>query len=316
MLSSLSVVLLAAAPEVAVLSTVPEMTELRFQPVGLAAPVPAVARLQHVAFEDVFGALVPGTRTVVAATLAKPARDVSFASSLWALEAGKPARLLCDRVAFANRPVVSAEGRIFVQRGRPGDAPITVDEVDLRTGKTRELLSFTGSAAFVAGTLGREVLVYRVSATGADLVAVHADALGVRILIPAMAALARDFAVTADRSALVYTQGDATTGRWYLERLDLRTLVRTRHAEGASMALLPTPLPDGRLAFAPAEGAGLIDLEGRLVLAPASKGHERVRAFLKNGTPIGLHETSAGFPAPIGFAAVPKVRLDVAGVAE
>lgn len=316
MLTFLSVVLLAAAPEVAVLSTVPdaEMTELRFQPVGLAAPVPAVARLSHVAFEDVFGAVVPGTRIVVATTVARPARDLSFAASLFALEANKPARLLCDRVALGNRPVVSAEGRVFVQRGRSGDAPVTVDEVDVRTGKTRELLSFTGSAAFIAGTLGREVLVYRVSATGADLVAVHADALGVRVLVPAMAALARDFAVTADKAALLYTQSDGV--RWFVERLDLRTLGRARLAEGPSMALLPTPLPDGRIAFAPSEGAGLKDLEGRAVLAPAGAGYERVRAFLKDRTPIGLHETPSGFPAPIGFAAVPKARLDVAGVIE
>ena len=156
------------------------------------------------------------------------------------------------------------------------------------------------------------MLVYRVSASGADLVAVHADALGVRVLVPAMAALARGAALSADRAALLYTQGDAT-GRWYLERLDLKSLARTRLAEGPSMALLPTPLPDGRVAFATGEGLGLQDLEGRAAVAPNGKGYERIRAFTRLG-PVGVHETPGAFPKAIGFTAPSKVRLDVAGV--
>lgn len=314
MLTPIALVLLTATPEVALLTTVPdaEATELRFQPMAEPALAAPVARLTHVPFEDVFGALIPGTRRVVATAVTVPSKDKSFASSLFLLEANKKPKLLCDRVVLANRPAVSAEGRVFIARGK-NDAPLTVEEVDVDTGKTRELLSWRGSAAFIAGTLGREVLVYRVSSTGADLVAVHADALGVRVLIPAMPALARDFVLTADRSALLYTQGDETTGRWYLERLDLKTLIRTRHAEGPSMALLPTPLPDGRIAFAPGEGQGLKDLEGRGVLAPNGAGYERIRAFTKLG-PVGLHETPGDFPKAIGFSAPAKVRLDVAGV--
>ncbi|MBS1153872.1 MAG: hypothetical protein H6Q89_5570 [Myxococcaceae bacterium] len=322
MLIPLSLLLLAAVPEVALLSTAPdaEVTELRLQPVGDARLGSPVARLVHLPQETVLGAVIPGTRRVVATAVTEARKDLSFASSLFLLEPNKPTRTLCDRVVLGSRPLVSVDGRVFVQRGRATEDRIdalTIDEVDLRTGRTREVLAFSGSVAFLAGSLGRELLIYRVGAQGADLVAVHADALGVRVLIPAMPPLARDFALAADQKALFYTQGDPSTGQWYLERLDLQSLARTRLAEGPSMALLPTPLPDGRIAFAPAQGAGLQDLEGKRVLESGGPGFERVRFFTRKRLPIGLHEIPGDFPAPLGgFAAPARHRLDVAGVIE
>ena len=319
MVTSLFLLLLAAAPDVALLSTAPdaEVTELRFQPLGqtrLAAPV---ARLIHLPQESVLGAVVPGTRSVVAIAATEPHKDLSFASSLFLLEANKPTRVLCDRVALGTRPLVTVDGRVFVQRGRPTEDRLTVDEVDLRTGHTREVLAFNGFTTFLAGSLGRELLVYRVGPQGADLIAVHADALGVRVLIPSMQPLARDFALAADNKSLLYTQGDAATGGWYLERLDLQSLTRTRLAEGPTMALLPTPLPDGRVAFAPGQGAGLKDLEGNTVLEAKGPGYERVRAFTKKRAAVGLHEIPGEFPSPLGgFAAPANQRLDVAGIVE
>ena len=83
------------------------------------------------------------------------------------------------------------------------------------------------------------------------------------------------------------------------------------------MALLPTPLPDGRIAFAPAQGAGLKDLDGKIVLEAQGPGFERVRAFTKKRVAIGLHEIPGEFPLPFGgFAAPARQRLDVAGVIE
>jgi hypothetical protein len=323
MLTPLTLALvLSATPEVAVLSTAPEaeVTELRFQPLGESRLAPVVGRLTHVPRESVLGALIPGTRKVVAVAVAIPMRDLSFASSLFLLEPGKPTRVLVDRVALSTRPLVTSDGRVFVHRGRAGEGRIdalSVDEVDLVTGRSREVLAFSGYTAFLAGSLGRELLVYRVGPDGADLVAVHADALGVRVLIPKLAPLARDFAVSADGRALFFTLGDAATGRWTLERLELSTLARTRLAEGPTMALLPTPLPDGRVAFAPGQGLGLTDLEGAAVLRPGGAGYERVRAFTRKGLAVGLHETPGEFPAPLGgFAAPPQQRLDVAGVVE
>jgi len=322
MVTSLALLLLAAAPEVALLSTGPdaELTELRFQPLGEARLVAAVARLPHVARESVLGALIPTSRRVVATAVTEPRKDLSFASSLFLLEPNKPARVLCDRVALGNRPLVTADGRVFVQRGKPGENRVdalTIDEVDLRTGRTREVLAFTGYAAFLAGSLGRELLVYRIGTTGADLVAVHADALGVRVLIPSFAPLARDFAVSADGKSLLYTQGDPLTGRWFIEKLELQSLTRSKLAEGPDMALLPTPLPDGRVAFARAEGQGLQDLEGKTVIDSRGPGFERVRFFTRSRVAVGLHEIPGNFPQPLGgFVAPPNQRLDVAGLVE
>lgn len=321
MVTALSLLLLAASPEVALLSTAPEaeVTELRFQPLADARLAVPVARLTHVAHESVLGAVLPGTRRVVATAVTEQRKDLSFASSLFLLEAHKPTRVLCDRVVLSTRPLVTIDGRVFVQRGRVGEGRVdalTVDEVDLRTGRTREVLAFNGFITFLAGSLGRELLVYRVGPLGADLVAVHADALSVRVLIASMQPLARDFAVAADGRSLLYTQGDASTGQWFLERLDLQSLQRARLAEGPTMALLPTPLPDGRVAFAPAQGAGLRDLEGAVVLEAQGQGFERIRAFTKKRVAVGLHELPGDFPSPLGFVAPLRHRLDVAGLVE
>jgi hypothetical protein len=322
MVTSLSLLLLTAAPDVALLSTAPEaeFSELRFQPLAQAQLAPVAARLFHLPRESVLGAVVPGTRQVLAVAATASQKDLSFASSLYLLEAGKPARLLADRIALATRPLVTAEGRVFVQRGRAGENRIdalTIDEIDLRTGRSREVLAFSGSTAFLAGSLGRELLVYRVGPQGADLIAVHADALGVRILIPKLVPLARDFVLTPDGKALVYTQGAPSTGRWFVERLELATLARSRLAEGGTMALLPTPLPDGRIAFAPGPGLGLRDLDGAMVVPPGGMGFERIRAFTHKGVAVGLRETPGEFPVPIGgFVAPHDQRLDVAGVVE
>ena len=322
MVTSLSLVLLlTATPEVAVLSTAPdsEVSELRFQPLGETTVAPVAARVFHLPRESVLGALVPGTRQVLAVVATANQKDLSFASSLFLLEAGKPARLLADRIALSTRALVTPEGRVFVQRGRPGEDRIdalTIDEIDLRTGRAREVLAFSGYTAFLAGHLGRELLVYRVGPQGADLIAVHADALGVRVLIPKLVPLARDFALSADGRSLVFTEGDPS-GHWFIERLDLLTLARSLLAEGTTMALLPTPLPDGRIAFSPGLGLGLRDLEGATILRSTGGGFERVRAFTRKGIAIGLHETPGEFPTPLGgFAAPPQQRLDVAGVVE
>ncbi len=322
MVTSFALLFLAAAPEVAVLSTgaEAEFTELRFQPLGDSRVAPPVARLAHVARESVLGSLIPNSRRVVVTAVTEPRKDLSFASSLFLLEPNKPARVLCDRVALGNRPLVTIDGRVFIQRGKPGENRVdalSIDEVDVRTGRTREVLAFTGYTAFLAGSIGRELLVYRIGTNGADLVAVHADALGVRVLIPSFAPLARDFAVSADGKSLLYTQGDPVTARWFVEKLDLQSLTRSRLAEGPDIALLPTPLPDGRVAFTKGEGLGLQDLEGKSVIESRGPGFERVRFFTKSRNAVGLHEIPGEFPQPLGgFVAAPNQRLDVAGLVE
>jgi len=89
------------------------------------------------------------------------------------------------------------------------------------------------------------------------------------------------------------------------------------------MALLPTLLPDGAIAWAPSAGGGLVRAGGARVLAARGPGFERVRAFAQ-GLAIGLHErpselnelfaVTLGDGRPLAVAAPPGALLDVAGV--
>ncbi len=332
----LTLILAAAPPEVALLSTAPaaDATELRFQRVGAADLAPVAARFTHLEGETVLGAVLPGRRVVLAAAPLAPARDVSFSASLVRLETGQPARVLVDRVAYSTRPLVTAEGRVFVQRGVAGRAPadlasprvdaLAVDEVDPDSGRARTIFAAEGSTTFLAGALGREVLVYVVAPAGARLVAVHADSLAVRTLLPSMEPLARDFVVDAPRKRLLFTQGDPQTRRWHVVELDLVTLASKTLASGATMALVPAVLPDGAVAYAPGAGHGLL-VAGtkRVAVAAQGAGFERLRGAA-GGVLVGLHELPSGFPAafavavtdgaPLPLAAPPGTRLDVAGV--
>jgi hypothetical protein len=315
--------LAAAPPEVAVLSTpgAVETTELRFQRPGETL-APAAAHFDHVKGSTVLGSLLPGTHTVLAIAQTVDARDPSWAASLVRLEPGKPAVTLTDRVALSTRPLVTRDGRVLVQRGRAaeGTSTITIDEIDPRTGAARTIHSFSGHTAFIAGAFEGEVLLYRVGASGADLVAVHRDALSVRTLVPSMVALARDF--TTDGRALYFTTADRDG--WLVARVDLKTGEQRVMARGGHVALLPTLLPEG-LALSAGPGEGLRYLDGTAALLPLNRGFERVLAQ-RAGFAFALHELPSDFPSAyavelktgrvLTIAAPAEARLDLAGVAE
>lgn len=336
MLSLLTTLLLSAAPpDLAVLATQPmgDTTELRFQRLGATELSAVAARFTHIEGSTVLGAVLPGTRVVLATAQATKQRDASYASGLYRLEAGKPSKLLVDRVAVSTRPVILPEGRVFVQRGTAGLPPTTrgerrldtlsLDEVNPSTGETRTLLSTRADLLFLAGALGRELVVYRVDDAGARLEALHVDTLGVRLL-GAIPDTAHDLVVDAAHQRVLFTAADAPTGHWRVLSLDLASQTLSTLAEGPSMALLPTLLPDGAVAFAPSEGGGLVRASnGARVLAPQGPGYERVRALV-NGVAVGVHEVPSALPhlfavrladgAVLPLAAPKDVRLDVAGV--
>lgn len=330
--------LLTAAPQVAVLSTAPGTgrTELRWQPLGQKTPAKVVASFPHLDEATALGAVIPGTDRVVATAATVPSRDLSFSGTLFALEPGKPARALVGQVAVSTRPVVSSQGRIFVQRGAPGpdgEGPhgrvdaLEVDEVDWATGAVRPVLKAQGFALFLAGIAGAELLVYRVDERGGALLAVHVDALGVRELIPSMTPLARDFVLDAPGRTLAFTQGDPVTRRWHVERLDLQRLeLATIGPASPSMALLPTFLADA-LAVTQGEGQGLRAADGDAVLlAPHVRGYPHVVAVSRTKVAVGLDERPGDFPAlfavalgsssPVPLWGPARSRLDVAGVRE
>lgn len=328
MLGLVTLLSLAAAPDLALLSSAGTSTSLRFQPVGSATLAPAVATFTHGDGSTVLGALVPGRRVVLATALVARPRDESFGASLFRLEPGVPVRELVDRVAISTRPVVLENGRAFVQRGRPGELTelgrvdaLSIDEVDVDSGKARTVYEAQGFTTFLAGALGRELIVYEVNPSGAKLLAVHVDTLAVRTLT-SLAPLAFDFTVDAARRRVVFTLGEPGVVRWHVVAVDLATGARTTLADGPSIALVPAVLPDGRVAFAPGQGEGLVFTDGGRALPSQGPGFERLRTVVR-GIGIGLHEVPGDFPrlftrtlggASLSTAAPPQTRLDLAGV--
>ncbi len=342
-MTSLLLVLLAAAPvapQVAILSTRPGdgYTELRFQPLGAKDLAPAVARFDHLDDATALGALLPGTQKVLATATVLPG-DASFASALVLLEPGRPTRVLADQVAVSNRPLVTPQGRIFVQRGiagpvttapeLPGPKPaqaqlrvdtLRIDEVRL-SGEPRTVLSYRGYTAFLAGSFGSELLVYRAGPDGADLVAVQADTLAVRTLAR-LEPLARDFVVDEAAHRLVFTLGDPRERAWHVETLDLLTGERTRLSSSPLPALLPFVLA-GKVVHSGGAGQGTAFEGGARALEPQGPGFDHLRFVTRDGVRLGLDEVPSDFSRPFAvdahgrplrLAAPEGARLDLAGV--
>lgn len=309
---------------VVVLSSRGDVAELRFQPLDAKELSAPAARFSHADGSSVLGSLIPRTRVVVASATMKSGGDLSFANVLLRLEAGQPARVLAEGLAYGSRPLVTAEGRVFVSRGVAGVEPSTareslrvdqlsVEEIDATTAARRVIFSTRGYVTFLAGALGRELVIYEVSPAGARLLAVHVDTLAVREVLPSMMALARDFVMDAPRSRVLFTQGEPFGARWFVEQVDLRTGERRRLADGPEVTLLPTVLADGRVLISHGAGEGLFALDGTRVVAPHGPGFERLVH-----PQVFLHEVPSDFPSVFtskgALITAPNSRLDVAGV--
>jgi len=330
--SPLVLALLAASPDVAVLSTRPGdgYSELRFQRVGATELSPAVARFVHLDDATALGALLPSSRKVLATATVLPG-DASFASALVLLEPGQPTRVLADQVALGNRPFVTASGRIFVQRGvagvnaapslpgpKPRDAQLRVDSLridEIRLdAEPRTVFSVQGYTAFIAGAAGCsaaapspglrppspggegtcEVIVYRVAPGEASLLAVNVDTLAQRTLAR-LEPLARDFVVDEAAHRFVFTLGESATRRWHLVSVDLHTGELSTLATGRLPSLLPFVL-QGRVGFSPGANGGLQFTSGERCLDAQGPGFDHLRFVTRDGTRVGLDEIPSGFP--------------------
>ncbi|MDP1830214.1 MAG: hypothetical protein Q8L48_43520 [Archangium sp.] len=319
---------LSATPEVAILSSQGEVAELRFQPLGLTALTAPVARFSHGEGSAVLGSLLPRSRVVIASATTASRGDLSFSNVLVRLEAGKPARLLASQLAYGSRPLVTAEGRVFISRGVAGpdsdelrvDA-LSVEEIDPATARTRPVYATQGAFTFLAGALGRELIIYEVTPRAARLIAVHVDTLAVREVLPTMAGLAHDFVVDAARRRVLFTQGTPGGRSWFVEEVDLVSGASKRLVEGPEVTLLPAVWPDGRVLISTGAGAGLETLGGERVVPAHGAGFERL-VVQHQGLIVGLHERPSDFPSvfatqhgkPVTLAAPSSSRLDVAGV--
>lgn len=308
MTSGVLMLLLTASPTVVLLTSHGATGELRFHPLDAKELSAPVVSFSHAEGSPVLGTLLPGTRAVVATAVMADAGDLSFSSALLRLEA-KRAQTLAGQVVYGSRPLVTAEGRVFVSRGAPGpltsdgrvDA-LTIDEVNPDTGALRTLYSSNGYLLFLAGAVGREVFIYELAPGVARLIAVHADSLGVRELVPQLPPRARDFFVDAKRGRVffVHSEGEA----WRVAELSLATRRWSDVAASRDVAMLPAVLSDGALTFND---------------GPKADGYERV-VFVSSALTLVQHEVPGEFPTlstrgPKALRVpVRALRVDVAGV--
>ena len=307
----------ASGPTVALLLTRPGAgyTSLVLAGVGESVAPAPVARFDHAEAGVVKGAILPGTSVVLAVADTAATRDLSFASSLFRVEPHRPAERLVDGLVYASRPLVTAAGRVFVSRGTAGSEPaapksegredaLTIDEVDPTTGSARTVHSFTGYLAFLAGEHGREIVVYRVGAAGADLIGVDPDTGAARVIAPSMLPFARDFSVDPARGALVFQERDERDARtWVVDRMDLATGARTRLATSSRMSLAPSVWPGGGVAYAPDSRGGLtlMGREMKAIRAPTGDGVDQVQAASRDGVWVAALHTRPG-ELPVAFA--------------
>jgi hypothetical protein len=301
-------------PTVAIFVTKPGAlhTSLYFAKVGGAHLSTPVATFSHPLDAAVQGAVIPGSRTALAVVEDAPGRDKSFNSVLLRVAPHEPPERLCDDVVFGTRPLVMPSGRVFVARGKAGVLPpdasianlrvdeLSVDEVLLETGALRTVHTYSGYLTFFAGSFHNEILLYRVSRAGADIVGVDADAGALRVIVPKLPAFARDFSVDAASGALVFRgRHETNTKVWTVERVDLASGKTARLFESPSMTLAPHVLPAGAgaVAYNPYSQSGLAILGSSAdvsVQAPLGAGIDVLVATSPDGAWVAAQHTRPG----------------------
>jgi hypothetical protein len=140
--------------------------------------------------------------------------------------------------------------------------------------------------------------VYEQVVAGARLFALNIDTHVARVLRAALPPLAHDFSVDEARERVVYTLGVPGTERWEIIETRTDTGESRVLAAGASVAQLPTVLPDGRVASCPGPGQGLVDVaSGAQVLPARGPGFERCASF-RRGSPLGCTRCHQASPSP------------------
>jgi hypothetical protein len=249
-----------------------------------------------------------------------------WSSALWRVRAGEPVTRILGRVVRAGRPLASANGAVYVERGRVGPPPtvdeakrgllrvdsITVDSFDPKTNATTTLYASQAYALHLAGERGGELLVYRVAPEGASLIAID-EASGASRVVCALMPFARDFSIDDAHGAIVLSNRDpADAHTWTVERIDLATGLRTRlhAARGAQPAALA--LPHGDVAFTADGRRGLTRSAGGAAWAPLGAGFDAPTLATHDGALVAIEHREAGAfdrTAVIDVASGRAVRL-------
>lgn len=289
-------------------------------PDGVGIPLGAV---QHAPGAVVRGDLLGALPVVVADEEAAADRD--FGAALFAVERQGVRRLVAG-VGHARRPLASADGLVYVERGSSGAAPASgarVDRLELAaveptTGDVRVLYTYSGCALHLAGELGPDLVVYRVAAAGGADVLLVGRASGRSRLVASIVPMARDFTVDRERGALLYVNRDAKDAAlWAVERLDLASGLVTRLATARDDAPAPYALPSSDPVWTAPGRRGLASARGEW-LAPLGPGFDAVRATSPDGAWLAvLHVPSEGMDdlALLHAPAGPRGPLGPGGVA-
>jgi hypothetical protein len=192
------------------------------------------ARFVHLPDAAVRVAALPSGAVAAVADRA-PGRDRSWGSSLLVAPAGGDGVERCDRVFYASRPLPLPDGRVVVERGRPGPAlpgrirvdELTIDVVDAQGGAPRTIYVTTGFEAHLAGVAGSELILYLIQPDLASLRAVDLDSGRERVIVPSLPPYARDFVIDG-QTIVLRNRDDARRDLETLERIDLSSGARTR----------------------------------------------------------------------------------------
>ncbi len=299
-----------AVPRAALLATHPgaELTSLFFVDTRGNTNLAPVATFGHLPDATVRAMVIAGKSEVVATADTTPTQDASFNASLFYLRAYTPPERLVDRVVHASTPLVTSSGRVFVSRGEPGKSvdgqmrvdALTIDEIDLATGKSRITYQTNGYLLFLAGVLGDEIVLYRIVPGQADIIAVDSTTGKERFIQKNLPPFARDFSVDPSSQTLVFQNRHETdSSTWVVDRVDIKTGKSQRLFAGPSMTLAPFAVPQGGVLYNP-PGHGLSALDGRLAISgPLGAGVDVVAAITADGRYLAaLHTLPSAFAVP------------------
>jgi len=244
--------------------------------------------------------------------------DRSWGAALYRVD-GAGVHRLAAGVGHARRPLASADGWVYVERGAAGPDPtdgrlrvddVNLDAVDPATGAIRAVYTFKGYALHLAGEQAGSLLVYRVGPQGAEVISLDARSGALKSTI-AVPPFARDFSVDDARRTMVFAdrRGDA----WTVERLDLATFTLTTLSSDPDQQCSPLALVDGSVArTAPRRGGLWI---GGKVIAPLGAGFDAPLASTDDGAWLSvLHVPGAGMDETYALQSATLRMIKIGGV--
>lgn len=287
------------------------------------------AMVPHLADGTVKGAVLPDHRSAVVIAETVPTRDRSWNSTLSVVKSDGQIRALVDRVYAGTRPFVTADGKVLVTRGVAGVEPEpqkgfqqplridaqTIEAVDPVSGESRVLWRGAGYLAFIAAVSDRDAFFYDVGPSASALRAIELRTGSVRTLASDLG-IARDFTLSADQRALVFTQhARGTTDEWQVVKFPLGGGAPQVLAARPFMALFPVSLKSG-VAFNEGQVRGLSVLTdtdaSKRIDCPFGDGADQVLAASKDGAWMaGVHTEPGAFGRPFVLDARTSVMLPI-----